>query len=153
MVRKSFLNTKEENEKLPYTSGLYFFYDENDNLLYLGKSKKLKSRIIEHRRNNLMDREGKFYLRIQRNKGYTNPDEWHEDLKTAFKDFRMRYLFHNQSPLVIDAIFHRVKKIVIEEMPHEMTKQKEKELIETLKPTFNSQTASDEYYSILNEFD
>ncbi|MGI0083045.1 MAG: GIY-YIG nuclease family protein [Nitrosopumilaceae archaeon] len=66
--KKSFKNTEEDRDKLPYTSGIYYFYDENDNLLYLGKAKKFKSRINDHHKNNLMDREGKFYLRIQRAK-------------------------------------------------------------------------------------
>ncbi|MGI0083044.1 MAG: hypothetical protein ACREAG_07075 [Nitrosopumilaceae archaeon] len=49
-------------------------------------------------------------------------------------------------------IFHRVKRIEIEEMPHELTKERESNLIQSLKPPLNSQTASDEYFMISNEF-
>ena len=46
-----------------------------------------------------------------------------------------------------------MKRIEIEEMPHEITKEMESELIHKLKPPFNSQTESNEYYRILHEFD
>ena len=150
--KKSFKNTIEELKNLPNRSGLYYLYDKDDTPLYVGKAKNLKSRMKEHHSNNLMDREGKFYLRIQRAKKYRSQEEWPEALDEAFRDFQARYLFHHQSPLVIDMIFHRVKRIEIEEMPHELTKGRENELIQNLKPPFNSKTASDEYYEIFNGF-
>lgn len=146
--RKSFRNAYDSVLQISNSSGLYFCYDKDDNLLYIGKAKLLKNRIKEHRENNLLDREGRFYLKIQESKGYTSRNEWPKVLDDAFRDFESRYLFHLQSPLVIDRIFHRVNRIEIEEMPHELTKEREKNLIKDLKPPFNSQTTSDEYYQI-----
>ncbi len=59
-ARKLFQNTEEELRELPYTSGLYYFYDKDDELLYVVKAKKLSSRIWDHLTNNLIDRERKF---------------------------------------------------------------------------------------------
>jgi len=118
--KKSFENIEEDLKKLPYTSGIYYFYDKDNKLLYIGKAKKLNSRIWEHRENNLFDREGKFYLKIQKEKGFHSREEWPEALDAAFKDFQIRYMFHHQRPIVIDMIFHRIKRIEIEEMPHEL---------------------------------
>lgn len=48
MHRKLYLNQKEVLFKLPRTSGLYYFYDKCENLLYVGVAKVLKSRIVKH---------------------------------------------------------------------------------------------------------
>jgi len=40
--------THEELERIPNTSGLYYFYDQNDKLLYIGKAKNLHLRISDH---------------------------------------------------------------------------------------------------------
>ncbi len=50
-------------------------------------------------------------------------------------------------------IFDRIKKIDIEEMPFELVKKKEKEEIKELRPPFNYQTASEEYYQIQSILD
>jgi len=39
---------KQDFDNLPSIAGVYFFYDENGNLLYIGKSKSLKDRILSH---------------------------------------------------------------------------------------------------------
>lgn len=48
MHRELYLNQKEVILKLPRTSGLYYFYDRCDNLLYVGVAKILRSRIWKH---------------------------------------------------------------------------------------------------------
>ena len=150
---KSFKNSKEDLNKIPTnTSGIYYFYDDN-RLLYVGKAKNLKSRTTEHYTNNLKDREGKFLAKMMRAKGIDplKREEWPKEFDRACKDFDMKYLFHHQDPLVIDMIFHKVSRIEIEEIHHELTKQKEKDIIKKLEPPFNYQTACDEYYEILHE--
>jgi DNA polymerase III subunit epsilon len=39
-------------DTLPEETGVYYFYDENKTLIYIGKSKNIKSRIIQHLGNN-----------------------------------------------------------------------------------------------------
>jgi len=39
---------KDIFSKLPSTAGVYYFYDENGDILYIGKSKDLHSRILSH---------------------------------------------------------------------------------------------------------
>lgn len=54
---QEFINTLEY---LTYVHGLYFLYDENKNLIYIGKSKNLGSRIL----NSVKERQG-FYLKYK----------------------------------------------------------------------------------------
>jgi len=79
-----------------------------------------------------------------------NREEWPEELKKSYDDFRLRG-FSKLNAIVIDYIFHKVKKIEIEEMPFELIKSKEKEMVQKFKPPFNSQTASEEYYRLYDE--
>ncbi len=39
-------------EELPEKTGVYYFYDENDKLIYIGKSINIRSRILQHLSNN-----------------------------------------------------------------------------------------------------
>ncbi len=39
-------------DSLPEETGVYYFYDENKSLIYIGKSKNIKSRIMQHLSNN-----------------------------------------------------------------------------------------------------
>jgi len=151
---KSFKNDFEELKKIPRTSGLYYFYDKSDNILYIGKAKILHSRILDHHFLYLLHREGMFFRKIIISKGWLGKDrkEWDKKCKESFEDF----LFNAESsktPLVIDLIFGKVKRVEIEEMSHELTKSKEKELILKLKPPFNRETASDEYYIVQDELE
>ncbi len=144
---KSYRNTNEDINSIIKNSGIYYFYDGNDNLLYIGKSKRLKYRIDGHQDCYHHVRESVFYGKMIKSKGYASREEWPESLQEAINDFELRkdsYI----PPVVIDLIFDRVKRIEIEEMPSELIKEKEKELIQKLKPPFNSQTACDEYYNL-----
>lgn len=40
--------SKHEVDKLPNTVGVYYFYDANDALLYVGKSVNIKARVLSH---------------------------------------------------------------------------------------------------------
>lgn len=151
---RSFNNDFNDLEKIPQTSGLYYFYDENDRLLYIGKAKNLHSRISEHRKNYDFHREGMFFRKIIISKGLSGNDqkEWPEELHETWVDFEVRGL-SKASPTVIDYIINKIKRIEIEEMSHEFTKSKEKEMILKLKPPFNHQTASDEYYRLSEDLE
>jgi len=39
-------------DELPEKTGVYYFYDENRNLIYVGKSKSIRGRIMQHLNNN-----------------------------------------------------------------------------------------------------
>ena len=142
--RKSFKNTFEDLKKIPSTSGIYYFYDKDDNLLYIGKAKKLKFRIRSHRDCNDLAREGAFYSKFSR---VDLSAESSQKLENAMRQFQFRCM-GTINPVVIDFIFHRTIRIEIEEMPHELTDELEIRMIEKLQPLFNHETACDEYYEI-----
>jgi len=144
-----FKNTHEELEKIPKVSGLYYFYDKNDNLLYIGKAKNLHARIFEHHGCYLYHREGMFFRKIMISKGllYKDEEEWPKEFLKSWRHFQVNGFSMTQL-VVIDYIFNKVKKIEIEEMLHKLTKSKEKEMILKFKPPFNYQTASEEYYRL-----
>ena len=48
MNQKLFINQKDRLLKIPRVSGIYYFYDKAENLLYIGKARTLRSRIWEH---------------------------------------------------------------------------------------------------------
>lgn len=47
----------EEIKKLPVTPGVYYFQDENGDIIYIGKSVNIKSRVMSHLSNNTHRRE------------------------------------------------------------------------------------------------
>lgn len=139
-------------KNLPNSSGIYYYY-EGDRLLYIGRANNLSRRTTEHAGNNLWFREFKFYQKMlkMKNFGYER-EKYPEDIDKILRDFEFRSRDNVMlPPHVIDLIFHRITRIEIQEMPFELAKQKEKELIQELKPPFNYETASDEYYQIRDE--
>lgn len=48
--------SEQEYGDLPSSPGVYYFYDKEDTLLYVGKSKNIKSRVANHFRPNLQKR-------------------------------------------------------------------------------------------------
>ena len=44
-------------DTIPQTCGVYYFYDDNDNLIYIGKSKNIRTRILSHLRNEKTTKE------------------------------------------------------------------------------------------------
>jgi len=48
--------SKSKISKLPDKAGIYFFYDESGELLYIGKSKNIHSRVMQHLNNNTSKR-------------------------------------------------------------------------------------------------
>ncbi len=144
----------EELERIPNTSGLYYFYDQNDKLLYIGKAKNLHSRIFGHHKSYEFHREGMFFRKILLSKGLLAKvrEEWPKDLADSFSDFEFRGLSKTK-PLVIDYVFNKIKKIKVEEMPSELTKAKERENIQKFKPQLNYETNSEEYNRLDEELE
>ena len=151
---QTFQNVKEDLEKIPKTSGLYYFYDKDNKIMYIGKAKNLHLRTFLHRGCYLFHREGMFFRKILISKELLLVDEedWPKELWHSWRRFQIKSLSEIR-PRVIDYIFQKVKKIEIEEMPHELTKSKEAEMIKKLKPPFNHETASEEYYRLLEDFE
>lgn len=143
----SFQNTRDDVERITKTSGLYYLYDQNDVLLYVGKSDSLIYRIREHRHLNDFLRGTRYYRKM----GEGRTEEERVILEKSFKRFVRSPRYRSMvNPIVIDYIFHRVKKIKIQELPKESTKSEEKRIILELKPLYNHETACDEYYPISN---
>jgi len=148
-MNKSFKINHEEFEKLPKTSGLYYFYDKNDEILYIGKAKSLKSRITDHQWNYYFHKEGMFYRKYLISKGLLGSlrEEKSKELQKVLDDFEIRS-WSMPHMIVFDMIFDRTIRVETEEMEHKLTKAKEKEMILKFKPPFNYQTASDEYFQV-----
>ena len=144
------LEIENEIEKIPRKSGIYYFFDKDNQLLYIGKAVDLHFRLIEHVDSYRNHEEGKKILSYVFYK-YSIPEILKFDTAQ-----RTRYDVANamyKEGIVIDKILNRVKKVKIEEYQKEENKQKEKELIQSLKPPFNSQTACEEYSKIGKDFD
>jgi len=141
-------NDFEELKKIPQTSGLYYFYDENDNILYIGKANNLHSRTLAHYHNHSLYREMGFFVKIIESKGFSIKEK--EKLPKELLDIWDNFIERDfsSSTLVIDSKFNKVKRIEIEEMPKELTESKEKEMIQKFQPPFNFETATDEYFEI-----
>lgn len=54
---------KEQFEQLPYTPGVYYFHNEKDKIIYVGKAKNLKYRVNSHFSNNSNSRQKQNFLR------------------------------------------------------------------------------------------
>ena len=143
----SFQNTDDDVEKITKNSGLYYLYDQNDVLLYIGKSDRLIQRIRSHRNLNDYFRGMRYYRKM----GEGRTELECAILEKSFKRFvRSARFWSLMNPIVIDYIFHRVKKIKIRELSKEHTESEEKRIILELKPLYNHETACDEYYPISN---
>ena len=151
---QTFQNVKEDLEKIPKTSGLYYFYDKDDKIMYVGKAKNLHSRTFLHLKSYHFHREGRFLGKIIDSKDLLLVDEedWPKELWHSWRRFQIKS-WSQIRPRVIDYIFQKVKRIEIEEIPHELTKSKESEMIKKLKPPFNHETASKEYYRLLEDLE
>jgi hypothetical protein len=145
---KSYKNDFEELKKIPQTSGLYYFYDENDDILYIGKANNLHSRTLAHYHNHSVYREMGFFVKIIELKGFSIKEK--EKLPKELLDIWDNFIERDfsSSTLVIDSKFNKVKRIEIEEMSKELTESKEKEMIQKYKPPLNFETATDEYFEI-----
>ena len=151
---QTFQNTREELEKIPRTSGLYYFYGKDDKIMYVGKARNLNVRTFEHLFAYHFHREGRFFGKIIDSKDlfFVDEEDWPKELYHSWRRFQIRS-WSRLDPLVIDYIFQKVKRIEIEELSHELTKSKEAEMIKKLKPPFNHETASKEYYRLLEDLE
>jgi len=146
--------TPEDLERIPNTSGLYYFYDQNNKLLYIGKAENLKLRMSMHSNAYWMHKEGLFFRKILLSKGLLAKvrEEWPKDLADSVSDFEFRGLSKTK-PLVIDYVFNKIKRIEVEEIPSELTKAKERENIQKFKPLLNYETNSEEYNRLNEELE
>ncbi len=151
---KSYQNNRDEFKKMPTTSGLYYFYDKNNELLYIGKAKSLRARTLMHQRANLQHREGMFLRKITLSKKLSlwKRVEWPKELDISWREFEFKSMSRIEA-LVIDYIFKKIIRIETEEIPKELIKSKEKEMIQKFKPPFNYETACEEYFRLRDEFE
>jgi transaldolase len=122
---------------IPDTSELYYFYEEN-NLLYVGKALRLRQRIRDHKQENDISKEGEKHLKIVQSRADAGLD-FNTLSNDVLDDISKCYgMFSGHQR--IDLVLHRTTRIEIEEMPHELTESKEKEMIEKFQPPFNHET-------------
>lgn len=55
--------SKTDFEKLPYTAGVYYFHDEKDKVVYVGKAKNIRYRVSSHFSNNSTGRQKQNFMR------------------------------------------------------------------------------------------
>ncbi len=146
---KSYKNEFEELKKIPRTSGIYYFYDKNDKILYIGKANNLHSRTLAHFHNHSLYREMGFFVKILNSKGLSIKDKEKlpKELLDMWDNFKDRE-FSNPKMIVIDFILNRIQRIDVEEISKELTKSKEKDMIQKYEPPFNFETACSEYFEI-----
>lgn len=146
---KYFVNNLSELKRIPKTSGLYYFYNGDNDLFYVGRAQNLNQRIIAHQKLNVLHHEA-LDLKKEMPVGYEyDKNRWGNDLRKKWEDYEFKMM--NKQMLVIDLAFHKITKIGIEEMDHDLTISKEKEMIEKLQPMLNSEVGSDKYEQLLNE--
>ncbi len=54
---------KEQFEQLPYTPGVYYFHNEKDKVVYVGKAKNIRYRVNSHFSNNSSGRQKQNFMR------------------------------------------------------------------------------------------
>lgn len=146
--KKSFKNSSDDLKNIPTTSGLYYFYDEADHLYYIGKAKRLKSRVYEHKHCNNRAREAEFYSKFLK---MNLPLESRKKLDEAIRDFEFRGM-STINPIVNDFVFQRTTRIDIQEMPYDIADEMEIKMIWKLKPLFNYETHDIEYGQISGNY-
>jgi len=144
----TFENDFEELEKIPRTSGLYYFFDEEDKIIYIGRASNLHSRVFMHYHNHSLYREIGFFVKMLELKGLSIKEKENlpKDLLDIWYNFEEREFAHS-TMLVIDFNYDKVKRIEIEEVPKELKNSKEKEMILKFEPIYNSETGSEEYHN------
>lgn len=119
---------KPENiEQVPNTSGLYFLYCKQE-LLYIGKAKFLKNRIVQHYKQNSV-----ILHSIRKLVNILGKEIIDMDPIFIWTDTIM----HSQR---IDLELKRITRIELRYIPHAETMQEELRLIRLLKPRLNYQT-------------
>lgn len=136
----------QQFREIPQTSGIYIFYDENDQSLYVGKAKVLRSRIIFHF-NQYLHRQ-KCRILLQETFSKYSPEEIIEKLSISrisrWETEVDRWFDGFDDTSAIERVMDSVKRVEIEEIDKK-TKLREIELIAALKPLFNSEVESEEY--------
>jgi len=121
----------EEITKIPdKTSGIYYFFDEDKRLLYVGRSRDIKKRFLQHineaeKRETLEDKE--FIDKIKSTKLY---------------EMLRMFAF---TIIPIDYNLDKVKFFEIKLVKPSKLKWLEKEKIKKLKPPYNKESNSDEF--------
>ena len=139
----------EQLDMIPRSSGVYYFYDNHGVLLYVGLAKNLRSRLSSHKHINHMARKAKFLSSMMRLVIDEKAKQSLNEIWVYFS-YQARCMF---TPVVVDYVLPRVKRIEIEEMEYDKAWLRERDQIHKLRPIFNSQTGSKEYYNVRDDPD
>lgn len=74
---------KTDFEKLPYTSGVYYFHDKKGKVIYVGKAKNIRYRVSSHFSNNSTSRQKQNFMRYVYNISF---EECGTELMAAVKE-------------------------------------------------------------------
>lgn len=139
--------TSEELQKVSNESGLYFFYNKNKELVYIGKAKNLFYRIGKH----ITDHFYASYF-MHRLKEFTK-----KGLETLSNEEHQKFrqlLFAFEGYTLVDVNLDQVQYFTCQLMPHIETKESEKALIKKHKPcyniSFNDSPMKDNRYKLIN---
>ena len=126
----------ETLKKIPRSSGIYYFFNENNDVVYAGKASNLQSRILAHFYNYSLCKEIEYFVKMLKLKGYSlkEKEKIPNGIMKIWESFKDREF--SASILVIDENLDKVKMIKIEEISKELTKSRERELILDLEPIF-----------------
>lgn len=92
---------EEEVNKLPDSPGVYYFYNENNRLLYVGKSINLKTRVLSH-----------FYQDHQTRVDHQLSHQLHHiDYQTTASDFGAQLLEASEIKKLSPSLNRRLKKV------------------------------------------
>lgn len=117
---------------IPTTPGLYYFYNSNDELLYVGKAKKLRNRIFEHWK---IHKEFVIYNICQKIAYAPSSDECKDQAIQAIP----RKYREPPSSVPFDTAFVEASYVEIEEMAYQIISTMEKKKISELQPLYNVQ--------------
>lgn len=123
-------------------SGIYQFYDANDQILYVGQSVSLFKRLIDH----FSCLEASYFAKMFNQVAYLiDPTALDEQQMRSLLQFSI--IFSMYQP--IDINIHLVKRICLTPIDQpEQIDQTEKQLIATLKPPYNRESHHRGYYAI-----
>lgn len=129
---------------LPNKTGIYYFYDKDDHVLYIGKAVNIRNRIRNHLRNfQIMSKFKKgielcdLFIEKYNQGNYDN--SLYEEIIDFEVELRYSLAFHFK-PVNIDYVFDIVDHVGIIEMVKEKIKEFEEMEISRLSPPYNFQS-------------
>jgi len=127
-------------------SGIYYFFDNNEKLLYIGKAQNFRERMRMHLKEH--DEYSEYYKSVEN----VNKEVFEKMSEAEFQRISWDESLLGGTKQHIDQVLNLVRRIEFEEHPSQNLSLVEKELIERCKPPFNKESNSDEYRALKERF-